>query len=155
MKRENKLEKRLKEWVSEYGGGKHVKFAPGTSWLWSMIRWGGRAPSGLGQPEGTRTAADEVQEAVESLQRQAGGWIPACVLRAEYFSTANRYVKLQRLARIGMRMDESRYSRNLRIAKVHIAAWLKIPFDDDRANNVEEEIAMLELLVELDSEAEA
>lgn len=149
MKRESKLEKRLAEWVSEYGGGKHVGDAPGTSWLWSLIRWHGRPPSGLHNEASGPTAADEVQAAVEALGRQKHGWTPSAVLRCEYFSGASKYEKLQRLARIGLRMDDTRYSQHLRVAKMHVAAWLKInfsePLDDDQ------QVSMLEYLVENDA----
>lgn len=146
MKRESKLEKRLQEWVSEYGGGKHAQLEAGTSWLWSLIKWHGRAPTGLGYEATGSTAADEVQAAVEALQRQKHGWTPAAVLRCEYFSGASKYEKLHRLARIGLKMDETRYSQHLRVAKIHIAAWLKLPFSEPL--DVEQEIAMLEYLVE-------
>lgn len=142
------LEQRLTEWAREWGGGKHRDGGGGgSSWLASMMKWHGRPPSGLGYVP-TDTPADEVQDAVEALGHQRNGWIPACVLRAEYFSTAPKHEKLQRLTRIGMRMDESGYSRHLRIAKVHVAAWLKIPFDPPRLNDVGEEIATLEYLLD-------
>lgn len=143
------LEARLMDWAKEWGGGKHRIESAGHSWLASMMKWRGRPPSGLGQVQAD-TPADQVQEAVEALEDQRNGRIPAYVLRAEYFSSAPKSEKLVRLARIGMRMDEPTFSRHLRIAKVHVAAWLKLPFDELMENDIEQEIAMLELL--LDSE---
>lgn len=148
-RRESELERRLHEWAKEWGGGKYRSESEGGggSWLASMMKWHGRPPSGLGYVP-IDTPADDVQDAVIALGAQNGGWIPACVLRAEYFSAAPKQEKLRRLGSIGMPMDESRYSRHLRVAKVHVAAWLRIPFKDPL--DEDGQIAMLEHLIESD-----
>jgi hypothetical protein len=149
MRRSTTLESRLNEWAKEYREGKreHLGGSSG-SWLASLIRWEGRAPSGLGhQPE--RTAADEVHEAVAALECQPTGYGPAMVLRAEYLNPDQpRMEKIRRLRRLGVAVDTTRFSQLLRLAKIHVAGWLHIPFNEPLTDH--ERVQMLEAIVELD-----
>lgn len=77
------------------------------------------------------TAADEVQKAVEALAAQPQGWIPACVIRCEYLTPGQPIEsKLGRLRRVGENLGRVRYYQHLRLARVHVAGWLRLPFDD-------------------------
>lgn len=130
MRKNRDLENRLLEWGKEYGGGKYEDIGAVKSWLGSMVKWGGRAPTGLGYvPIGT--AADDVQEAIEALSRQDGGELPSCVIRCEYLTPGQPMeMKLQRLRRMGENPGRVRYYQHLRIARIHVAAWLHIPYCD-------------------------
>jgi coproporphyrinogen III oxidase-like Fe-S oxidoreductase len=129
MRRNQVLEDRLIEWGKEYGGGKYENVGRVKSWLGAMVFWGGRTPSGLGQVQ-LNTAADAVQEAVVALAQQTDGFVPACVIKCEYFSLEQPWeIKQSRMEKVGQRtMARNRYSEHLRIARVHVAAWLHIPF---------------------------
>lgn len=148
MRRSTKLEDRLTEWAREYGGGKYEQSGSSGSWLSSLIKWHGLAPSGLGY-EASHTAGDEVHEAVEALAKQPHGYAPAMVLRAEYLTPGQpRVEKIQRLRRVGVQVDTTRFSQHLRLAKVHVAGWLRIPFEEPLTDH--ERIGMLETIVALD-----
>lgn len=141
MSRSRDLEVRLKEWGDEYRRG-HSDSGYGQSWLASLMLWHGPSPSGLGQSI-RHTPADEVQEAVEAMEKQRRGKQLAMVLRAEYFSSRPRE---ERLRNLGLRTD--RYSQLLRLAKIHVAGWLRIPFDEPLPP--EEQVGMLECITSLD-----
>jgi hypothetical protein len=146
MARATTLEARLTEWGHEYGGSKYDDTGwHGISPLASLIKYHGRPPQGLnpGRIE-TNGPADEVERSVRALEKQDQGFVSASVLRCEYFVFDTREVKLRKLSRVGARMDTSRYSHHLRIAKVHVAAWLRLPFDEPA--NPEDAIALLELM---------
>ncbi len=129
-RRASDLEARLVEWGKEYGGGKYENTSGGSSWLASMMKWHGRPPSGLGFTPSC-TAADEVHEAVKALSAQQQGWLPAEVLRCEYWLPGQPVEsKLQKLRKIGDNVSRVRYYQHLRIARVHVAGWLHLPFDD-------------------------
>lgn len=130
MRRSRDLENRLEEWGKEYGGGKYGKLSAGGSWLASLIHWRGRAPQGISQVP-LNTSADEVQEAVEALAMQKSGYVPACVIRCEYLTPGKPVEeKLRRLRRMGENLGRVGYYQHLRIARVHVAAWLKMPFEE-------------------------
>lgn len=130
-RRATTLEARLCEWGREYGGGKYENVGSGNSPLASMMKWHGRPPSGLGFIS-DNLAADEVQDAIDALIRQPKGWLPANVIRCEYLTPGQPVEsKLQRLRAMGENVSRVRYYEHLRMARVHVAAWLKIPFDDD------------------------
>jgi hypothetical protein len=131
MTRRNRdLENRLEEWGREYGGGKYEDIGALKSWLGSMVKWGGRAPTGLGQVP-LNTAADDVQEAIDALAKQSHGELPALVIRCEYLTPGQPiYSKLGRLRRIGHNVGNVRYYQHLRLARIHVAAWLRIPYAD-------------------------
>ena len=97
-----------------------------------MMKWHGRAPQGLGQVP-LNTAADEVEQAVEALEAQKSGYLPSIVLRAEYLTPGQPIeLKLQRLRQNrGENIARVRYYQHLRIGRVYVAAWLKLPFEAD------------------------
>lgn len=148
MRRSSDLEARLTEWANDYGGGRYDNTGwQGVSPLASIMKYHGRAPQGLNPGRvDINGSADEVELAVRTLAAQRSGSVPASVLRCEYFAReVPREVRLQRLDRVGKRMDTTRYSHHLRTAKIHVAAWLRLPFDeplDDEAS-----VKMLEYLV--------
>lgn len=114
-----------------------------------MIRWGGRAPQGMGGAGWVWTAADDVHEAVAALEKQPHGYAPAMVLRAEYLTPGQpRVEKMRRLRRLGIQLDTTRYSQHLRLAKVHVAGWLKLPFEEPMTDH--ERLEMLEHVISLD-----
>ena len=130
-RRATDLEARLSEWGKEYGGGKYESLGNLTSPLESLMKWHGKPPSGLNQVP-MCTAADEVQEAVEALATQPQGLIPAMVLRCEYLTPAQPVEsKVQRLRKAGENLCRVRYYQHLRIARIHVAGWLHIPFCED------------------------
>lgn len=131
MRRSRDLENRLEEWGREYGGGKYGKLNEGgQSWLASLIHWHGRAPQGIGQVV-LNTAADEVQQAVEALELQVNGFVPASVIRCEYLTPGKPVeAKLESLRRDGNNLGRVGYYDQLRIARRHVAEWLKLPFED-------------------------
>lgn len=140
-RRATRLEDRLTEWGREYGGGKYgirgeivdgvvVGSSYGDSPMASLIKWHGRPPDGLGH-QTSCSAADEVDEAVRALCKQTGGWTPAQVLRLEYTLPGQPIEsKLQRLRSMGENVSRVRYYEHLRMARVHVAAWIKLPFSD-------------------------
>ena len=131
MRRASDLEARLVEWGKEYGGGRYEFLGSLTSPMESLMKWHGRAPSGLGQTQ-TCTAADEVQSAVMALEAQAQGAIPAMVLRCEYLTPGQPIEsKLQRMRRAGENLARVRYYQHLRIARIHVAGWLRLPFCEE------------------------
>lgn len=128
MRRARDLEERLIEWGKEYGGGRYEDIGDVASWLGKMVKWGGKTPSGLNAIP-LHTAADEVQTAVTALERQPGGELPSLVIRAEYLTPGQPIeMKLQRLKSVGKRVQKIRYYQHLRIARIHVAAWLKLPY---------------------------
>lgn len=149
MRRARDLEQRLIEWAREYGGGKYginaeiengvvVGVSYGNSPLASMMKWHGRPPDGLGYVP-TNTAADEVQRAYEALCGQEQGWLPAQVLRCEYCLPGQPIEsKIQKLARFGEQLSRVRYYQHLRVARIHVAGWLRIPFSADVAESTDD-----------------
>jgi len=134
-RRATRLEDRLTEWAREYGGGKYESYIGlGNSPLASLMKWHGRPPTGLGFAS-DNLAADEVQDAIDALARQAKGWLPAGVIRCEYLTPGQPMEsKLQRLRAIGENVSRVRYYEHLRMARVHVAAWLRIPFDSEESD---------------------
>ena len=125
---EDELERRLREWASEYMGGRHEDIGwPGKSSLATAIKYHGPAPQGLNPRSTLDTDADEVEAAVQALEQQRDGYRAGRVLRAEYWMPSAADVsRLQLLERIGLRMSRATYYQQLRIARVHVAAWLRI-----------------------------
>ena len=148
MRKSTTLEARLVEWGREYGGGRYENNGwQGISPLATLMKYHGRAPQGLNPRRiEVNGEADRVELAVRALAMQDKGLVPANVLRCEYFATTYpREEKLRKLGRLGARMDSARYSQHLRMAKVHVAAWLHLPFDEPL--DEDERIAMMEYLV--------
>lgn len=148
MRRTNDLEQRLVEWGEEYGGGKYGHELGGGSWMASLMKWHGRAPQGLNTAPDW-SASDDVNEAVLALGKQDKGYAPAQVIRIEYTLPGQpREAKRQKLSRIGIQMGDVRYCQHLRLAKIHVAGWLRIPFSEPLAED--EQIAMLEFIEGVD-----
>jgi hypothetical protein len=134
MRRINELEHRLTDWAREYGGGRYEDTGwQGVSPLAQLIKYRGRPPQGLAPPRvGSRTAADDVQDAVMTLESQPDGFKAAQVIRMEYLHPGKPFAsKQQGLRRIGQAMGRSDYYKCLKIARVHVAAWLHIRFQHD------------------------
>lgn len=140
-RRATQLEDRLIEWGREYGGGKYgirgeivdgvvVGSSYGDSPMASLMKWHGRPPDGLsGAP--SCSAADEVDEAVRALALQPMGRLPSIVVTLEYWLPGQPIESKQmRLRKLGDNVGRASYYNHLRIAKVHVAAWLKIPFSE-------------------------
>jgi hypothetical protein len=125
------LEARLTEWGREYGGGKYESYiGMGNSPLASMMKWHGRPPTGLGSGS-EFTAADEVEDAVDALLKQSTGWIPGNVIRCEYLTPGKPVLsKLQELRAMGIQLQRVQYYQKLREARIHVAAWLRIPMSE-------------------------
>lgn len=132
MRRRTELEDRLREWAEEYrrtGTDNHGW--QGKSPTAVLAKWGGRPPDGQGQ-EAPCTAADEVERAVMALQKTKDGYRAACALRCEYWMlNAGEDHKLQRLRAMGCSMSRTTYYDELWVARVHVAAWLRIPLSDE------------------------
>jgi len=134
MRRNDDLEARLKEWGTEYGGGRYEEIGwQGASPLAVMMKYHGRAPDGLTQSTRTdRTPADEVHEAVEALGRQVEGWLPAQVIRIEYWLPGQPVeAKLQKLRRVGSQVSRVRYYQLLRLARIYVAGRLQVAFSEE------------------------
>lgn len=132
MRRSDDLEQRLIEWGREYGGGRYEDNGwHGVSNIYPLTRYHGRPPQGLVPPrKGSRTRADDVQDAIMALMEQPSGLRPAMVIRAEYLEPGKPFEsKQQGLKRIGQAMGRSDYYKQLKIARVHVAAWLHIRFE--------------------------
>jgi len=140
-RRATTLENRLVEWGKEYGGGRYgikativdgvVSCASyGDSPLASMMRWHGRPPDGLGY-HSSCTAADEVDTAVRALSLQPQGLLPSVIVTLEYWLPGQPIESKQaRLRKRGDNVGRVRYYQHLRLAKIHIAGWLHIPFSE-------------------------
>ncbi|MDE2427001.1 MAG: hypothetical protein KGO96_13970 [Elusimicrobia bacterium] len=146
-RRATTLETRLIEWGQEYGGGKYglnatiengvvVGASYGPSPLASMMKWHGKAPDGLGQSTGC-TAADEVDEAVRALASQPQGLLPSIIVTLEYWLPGQPVeAKQMRLRKRGDNVSRVRYYQHLRVARIHIAGWLHIPFSEPDIEDV-------------------
>lgn len=135
MSRKNRdLEARLVEWASEYRGGRYENIGYASqNILQTLIDHKGFVPSSRGfVPVATRTAADEVEEAVHALDKQQAGYLPAMVIRCEYMcSHLPIETRLARLRALGQNPGRVRYYQLLRLARIHVAAWLHLPFCDE------------------------
>lgn len=148
MRRITALESRLVDWANEYSGRSYDDIGwPGISPMAVIMKYHGRPPQGLNPRRiETNSAGDEVERAVRALQAQEKGWVPACVIRCEYFhANVEKHSKLSILRGIGVHVREVGYSQNLRIAKVHVAAWLRVPFNEPVGE--EDRIGLAELML--------
>jgi len=104
----------------------------------SMIKWGGRPPSGLGHMPET-PLADEVNDAVSALMRQPLGRVPALVLKCEYLTPGKPMEsKLQELREEHAEtLSRVRYYQHLQTGRRYVAGWLRIPFSIDASLLVE------------------
>jgi hypothetical protein len=128
-RRSSDLEARLTDWGLVYGGGRYGLDEGIKSPLGSMMKWGGRPPSGLGQEPAT-PEADEVHAAVRALHRQSEGRMPAAILQEEYFYPGQPVdAKMRRIARdTRNEVSRAQYYQLLRLAKVYVAGRLRISF---------------------------
>lgn len=126
---DDQLELRLRDWAREYMGGRYEDIGwPSTSSLAQLIKYHGPAPQGLHPRSTLDTEADEVEMAVQALEAQRDGYRAGRVLRAEYWMpNAAEVSRLQALGRTGLSMSRATYYQQLRIARVHVAAWLRLP----------------------------
>lgn len=134
MATNKELERRLLEWTGEYSGGRYENLGyPSRSWLATAIKYRGRAPEGMSaQVVQIGTPADEVETGVVALERSKDGYKPGRVLRAEYWMTrAPEEQKLQALRAMGLPMSREGFYIHLRLAKFHIAAWLRLPISEE------------------------
>lgn len=136
MTRKNdELERRLKEWKEEYAGGRYEDLGyPSKSSIQTAITYHGPAPQGL-NPRGIQlnTKADQVENAVQELERQKDGFKPGRVLRVEYWKwNSAEEERLDALRRIGLPMSRAGYFQALKLAKVYVAGRLGIPFSEAR-----------------------
>lgn len=135
MSRKNRdLEARLVEWADEYRGGRYENIGYASqNILQTLIDHKGFVPSSRGfVPVATRSAADEVEEAVHALGKQAAGHVPAMVIRCEYMCSHLPVEKrLARLRALGQNPGRVRYYQLLRLARIHVAAWLHLTFCDE------------------------
>lgn len=148
MRRASDLEQRLAEWGREYGGGRYgIKgtiqdgvvcgASYGDSPLASLIKWHGRPPDGLGY-QTSNSAADEVDEAVRALAVQPAGLLPSIIITLEYWLPGQPIeAKQARLRKRGDNVGRVRYYQHLRLAKIHVAGWLHIPFSEPESESVE------------------
>jgi hypothetical protein len=131
MRKSSDLEFRLAEWAKEYRGGKYDHIGwPSKSTLHAAMVFQGPPPRiAITRGVPITTAGDEVQDAVKALELQPVGERPAAVLRCEYFDPGAAIEhRLQKMRRIGMGCSRADYYQSLRVAKVHVAAWLRIRF---------------------------
>lgn len=148
MGRSTTLESRLSDWANEYGGRSHDDIGwPGISPMAVIMKYHGRPPQGLNPRRiETNGPGDEVERAVRALQAQERGWTAACVIRCEYFHPdLEKQRKLSSLRAIGVHVREVGYSQHLRIAKVHVAAWIRVPFDEPVSE--EDRLGLAELML--------
>lgn len=149
-RRATRLEDRLTEWGREYGGGKYgirgeivdgvvVGSSYGDSPMASLIKWHGRPPDGLGY-DTSCSAADEVDEAVRALALQPMGRLPSMIITLEYWLPGQPVESKQvRLRKRGDNVSRAGYYNHLRIARVHVAAWLRIPFSEDEFSEAKQD----------------
>lgn len=131
-RRAGDLEARLLDWGRVYGGGRYGLSEGIKSPLGTMMKWGGRPPSGLGQEEAT-PQADEVHAAVRALARQSAGRLAAFALQEEYFNLGQPMeAKLKRITRFAQSdVSRVRYHQLLRVGRIHVAGWLRLPFSGE------------------------
>lgn len=132
MRRASSLEDRLVEWGREYGGGRYGSFGGSSSPLASMMKWNGRPPSGLGYVSSC-SSADEVQDAVEKVEKSEGGVILGLVLRKEYLTPGQPMEsKLQRLrSEDGHSLQRTTYYKQLRKARKMVADEIGVTDDQE------------------------
>ncbi|WP_440984924.1 hypothetical protein ACQHIH_16060 [Xanthomonas sontii] len=129
MPSNKELEIRLCGWASEYAGGRYENVGwPGRSWLHTLVKYHGKAPDGvIGEVVTLGTPADEVEKAVERLERTKDGFKPGRVLRAEYWMpNAPEEQKLQSLRAMGLPMSRQGYYGYLKCAKFYVAAAIGV-----------------------------
>lgn len=128
MRRDDELENRLRAWADDYRGGKYEDIGyPSTSSIATLMTYHGPAPQGLHPRSVLCSETDEVESAVQALEHRDDGYRAARVLRCEYWmpDSAER-ARMQALSRVGLHMSRATYYTQLRIARVHVAGWLRL-----------------------------
>lgn len=129
MRRDDELENRLRAWADDYRGGKYEDIGyPSTSSIATLMTYHGPAPQGLHPRSVLCSETDEVEAAVQALEHRADGYRAGRVLRCEYWMRRDIPEKdrLRALARAGVHMSRATYYAQLRIARVHVAGWLRL-----------------------------
>ncbi len=120
------LDRRLRGWAQEYGGGKYENIGyQSRNLLQTLIEHGGFVPSSGGfKPIPIRSAADEVEAAVNQMESE--GWYKqGRVLRCDYFLTnIPMESRLKNLDKIGVRISRASYFNLLAEAKAYVAGAL-------------------------------
>lgn len=116
------LERRLRAWADDYGGGRYEDIGFGNRHpLKTLIEHGGFMPeSGGFQRPPIRTASDDVEQAVKDME-SGGMFKHGRVLRCEYFLAEHpEEEKLRRLRKVGLPMSRAGYYNFLAQAKAYV-----------------------------------
>lgn len=121
------LDARLQAWAKEYGGGRYENNGwKGRNLLQTLHDHGGFVPDpgGFHRPP-IRTAADEIEDAVQRMER--GGWFKqGRVLRCDYFEPNMAIqARLDALRRLGIGVSKAGYYAYLAQAKAFVAGAMK------------------------------
>lgn len=120
------LDRRLKGWADEYGGGKYENVGwRGRNLLQTLIEHQGFVPSSAGYvPIPIRSAADEVETVVRDME--TSGWLRhARALRCDYFQPDWAIdQRLRAMRQLGCDMSRTAYYDALAQAKAFVAGAL-------------------------------
>jgi hypothetical protein len=120
------LERRLKGWAAEYGGGRYENIGyQSRNMLQTLVEHQGFVPDSRGFiPIPIRSAADEVEQTVNRME--ADGWYKqGRVLRCDYFlPNIPMDVRLRNLRHIGVQTSRAGYYDFLAQAKAFVAGAL-------------------------------
>jgi hypothetical protein len=120
------LERRLKGWAEEYGGGRYENIGyHSRNMLQTLVEHRGFVPDSRGFiPVPIRSAADEVEQVVNRME--ADGWFKqGRVLRCDYFlPNIPMATRLTNLRRIGIQTSRAGYYDFLAQAKAFVAGAL-------------------------------
>jgi len=120
------IEQRLRDWAKEYRGGRYENVGWHSKNILETLRehQGFMPDSQLSKRALVRTAADEVEEAIQELLRV--NWKAGCVVRIEYLKAdAPEQQKLDELRRDGLGMSRAHYYECLRVAYMAIYGYLR------------------------------
>jgi hypothetical protein len=120
------LDRRLKGWAEEYGGGRYENIGyHSRNMLQTLVEHRGFVPDSRGFiPVPIRSAADEVEQVVNRME--ADGWFKqGRVLRCDYFlPNLPMDVRLRNLRQIGNQTSRAGYYDFLAQAKAFVAGAL-------------------------------
>ena len=122
------LESRLIGWGREYGGGKYEHNGWKTrNLIQTLMEFGGFVPeSGGFLPNPVRSAADEVEDVVRSMER-GGYFVHTRILRCDYFEPKWAMdMRLDTLRKLGIGVSKAGYYLKLNEAKLFVAGALHI-----------------------------
>jgi hypothetical protein len=123
----NELDRRLREWGAEYGGGKYDNLGfPASNILARVVEMGGFVPGSNGRlVSRERTPADEVERVVRKME-QGAMYELAQVVRCDYFRPGIAMThRLELLRRIGLPMSERTYYGRLAEGKEVVCCELE------------------------------